>query len=234
MGVLKEEDRVVGVRLATRDGEREVRCRIVVGADGRHSRVARDVTAVVEEEAPPYRALYYRYVRGFAAPDGGTPDGAEFSQIGDELAYIFPSDDGVTCVALSINRSEFEAMRKSLSEGFAKRIAAHPAIASRFSASEPEGRLLGSGPEPNYVRVPVGAGCALVGDAGMHQDPFSGLGMDMASTQATYLAEELLSWFSGAVSEQEALGRYHERRNEHGLPYYRQTVQLAPDLRQMG
>jgi flavin-dependent dehydrogenase len=35
--------------------------------------------------------------------------------------------------------------------------------------------------------VPWGPGWALVGDAAMHQDPWSGLGIDMAGVHATFL-----------------------------------------------
>ncbi len=87
--------------------------------------------------------------------------------------------------------------------------------------------------EPNYVRVPVSPGWALVGDAAMHQDPWSGLGIDMAGVHATFLAEALLDWFGGNRSEAEAMASYHVRRNEHGLESYHQTVTLAADLRQL-
>ena len=50
---------------------------------------------------------------------------------------------------------------------------------ARVAAATPAGRLAGCGPEHSYVRVPYGPGWALVGDAAMHQDPWSGLGMDM-------------------------------------------------------
>ena len=93
--------------------------------------------------------------------------------------------------------------------------------------------IVGCGPEPNYVRVPIGPGWALVGDAGMHQDPWSGRGMDMASMHAVFLVEALINWWSGAMPEANALATYHQQRNSHGLEGYRQTVALARDLRQM-
>jgi 2-polyprenyl-6-methoxyphenol hydroxylase-like FAD-dependent oxidoreductase len=72
-----------------------------------------------------------------------------------------------------------------------------------------------------------------VGDAGLHQDPWSGLGMDMASVHATFLAEALLAWFGQTMSEEEALASYHQRRNDHALMGYHRTVTLARDLRQL-
>ncbi len=228
-----EGERVVGAYLATADGDLSVRARIVVGADGRHSFIARAVHAPIEETAPPYRAIYHCYVRGFSGPGGVEPNGPEFSRFGDENAYIFPSDDGVTCVALSINLVDFAWMRKAAPERFRERLARHRGLWDRFNASTPIERLLGCGPEPSYVRVPVGCGWALVGDASMHQDAWSGFGMDMASTHATFLAEALIAWLDNRMSERDALDSYHQRRNEHGLAVYRRTTQLASDLRQI-
>ncbi len=231
--LLWEGTRVVGACLVTPDGPREVHARIVIGADGRHSFVARAVAVPAEEVAPASRALYYQYMRGFPGPDGLKPDGAEFSQRGDELAYIFPSDAGMTCVALSINLADFAWLRVAPEERFHEHLARHAGLAERVAAAEPEGPVLGCGPHPNYVRVPAGTGWALVGDAGLHQDPWSGLGMDMASVHATYLAESLISWFSQSMSELEALASYHQRRNAHAREGYHRTITLARDLRQL-
>ncbi len=177
--------------------------------------------------------LYYEYVRGFRSPEGQSPDGPEFSFLDDEIAYVFPSDAGLTCVALSVNLAGFAWLKKALTERFRDRLTRHRGLIDRYAAATPVGRILGSGPEPNYIRVPVGEGWALVGDAGLHQDPWSGLGMDMAGTHATFLAEAILEWFAGQRSESAALTWYHERRNEHCLTSYRETVTLAQDLRQV-
>lgn len=229
--VLRNGERVAGVRLATPDGERTVLSQIVIGADGRHSAVARAVGPAFEENVEPCRALYYRYVRGFSSPDGGEPDGPEFSLLGDEMAYVFPSDGGVTCIAISVNLDVFAWLRKAFDQRFDERLAMHRGLAPRVAATERVSRLLGCGPERSYVRVPGGPGWAMVGDAGMHQDPWTGLGIDMASVHASFLAEALIAWFDGRTSESEALAAYHDRRDEHGLERWRRTVVLAQDLR---
>ena len=231
--LLWEGARVVGAHVVTPEGAREIRARIVIGTDGRHSCVARAVAASAEEAEPASRALYYRYLRGFTGPDGKKVDGAEFSQRGDELAYIFPSDAGVTCVALSLNLADFAWVRLAPQERFHECLARHVGLADRVRAAEAIGPVLGSGPIANYVRVPAGPGWALVGDASLHQDPWSGLGMDMASVHATFLAEALLAWFGQNTSESEALASYHRRRNEHALTGYHRTVSLARDLGQL-
>ena len=144
-GLLWEGARVMGVRVVTPGGPHEIHARIVIGADGRHSFVAHAVAALAEEAAPASRALYYQYVRGFTGPDGMKPDGAEFSQRGDELAYIFPSDAGMTCVALSLNLADFAWLRVAVEERFHERLARHTGIAQRVAEAVPAGPVLGCG-----------------------------------------------------------------------------------------
>jgi menaquinone-9 beta-reductase len=226
----RNDGRQVVISLQTPTGERMVRCRLLVGADGRRSVVARQMHAVEQEAAPASRAIYYRYVTGFVGPTGEL-DGPEFSLNGDEMAYVFPSDAGRTCIALTLNLATFRWFREDPETRFATRLEQHSGLWERFEQSAPDGDVLGCGPEPNYVRVPIGPGWALVGDAGMHQDPWTGLGMDNAGLHATFLADSIRRGFTEGGSLAPALEEYHHRRDEHALPSYRETVRLAQDLR---
>ncbi len=230
-GAIISDDRVVGAKLQRGGEPLEVTCRLLVGADGRRSAVAKAVRAEIEMSDPPMRALYYQYVRGFPAP--GEQAGPEFSLRGDEVAYVFPSDDSLSCIAVSVNMQRFAAMRGSIATSFRSVIDEHPALGRRFDAATPEGRVLGCGPELSYVRVPVGPGWALVGDASIHQDPWSGRGIDFAATHATYLADALLDGALNETTQVKSLHRYHMRRDEHGLPGYRETTEFAADLRRL-
>jgi flavin-dependent dehydrogenase len=161
----------------------------------------------------------------------GPEAGPEFSLRGDEMAYVFPSDDGVACVAASVNLEVFQAIRRSLSSSFLALIAAHRGLAGRFRHAEPISRVFGCGPELHYVREPAGPGWALAGDASIHQDPWSGVGIDMASTHATFLAEALLELLGGHQQEAGALADYWRRRNDHALATYQETTEFGKDLR---
>jgi Dehydrogenases (flavoproteins) len=220
----------VGATLS--DGE-TVRARIVVGADGRSSFVAPNAGAADQIREAPTRAMYYRYVRGFTNPAGDAPDGAEFSLRQDELVYAFPSDGGTTCVALSVNLEEFAVLRRDAERGFHARLEQHPGLAPRLRRCTFEGRLLGCGPKDHLVRVPVGPGWALVGDASLHQDPWTGNGMDNAGVHATFLAEAIDGWLSGRSPEDQAFERYHARRDEFSLADLWETIELGRDLRQL-
>jgi len=228
--LIRDRDRVVGATLA---GGEEVRARIVVGADGRSSFVAAQVGAAEQIREPATRAMYYRYFLGFTNRAGATPDGAEFSLVEDELVYAFPSDAGTTCVALSVNLRDFAAMHHDAERVFHERLAAHPGLAPRLARCTADGRLLGCGPKDHLVRAPAGPGWALVGDASLHQDPWTGNGMDNAGVHATFLASAVGDWLSGRLPEREAFARYHAQRDEHALADFRETVELGRDLRQL-
>jgi flavin-dependent dehydrogenase len=224
-----EGDRVVGVTITTDTGARFVRARVVVGADGHASRVARAVDAQTQELIPATRAMYYRYLHGMDGPEGA-PDGPEFSVGDDDLAYVFPSDGGYSCVAISYNLADYASARTRAEPAFEGRIGAHPFIAERAAAATPTGRLWACGPRDAIVRHPVGPGWALVGDASMLQDPWTGNGMDFASTHASYLAEAIDDVLAGRETESVAWGAYQRRRDEHGLPGWRETGELGKDL----
>ena len=168
-----EGDRVVGATIVTDAGARSIRARAVVGADGHASRVAREIGAATQEIIPASRAMYYRYLQGMDGPEG-TPDGPEFSAGDDDLAYVFPSDDGYACIAISYNLADYATARTRAEAMFEERINAHPFIAERAAAATRSGRLWACGPRDAVVRHPVGPGWALVGDASMLQDPWTG------------------------------------------------------------
>jgi len=224
-----EDARVVGAEISKRSTTLAVRARFVIGADGHSSRVASLVEAPIQERVEPSRAMYYRYIEGMPGPEGD-PDGPEFSLADDELVYVFPSDGGTACVAVSINLERYREMHRDPGPSFVARVMAHPFIAERVGKGSWSGRLWGCGPRPSLVRVPVGPGWALVGDASMFQDPWTGLGMDNAAKQATFLAEAIDDSLAGRSSEEDALAAYHARRDEDGLPGFHETAEIGANL----
>jgi flavin-dependent dehydrogenase len=222
-GLMWKDGRVAGVVLA--DGSR-VRAALVVGADGRRSMVARVVEAKDRERHRGMRAIYYRYLRGFVGPTGQPPDGPEISLLGDELAYVFPSDGDVACLAISVNLEEYDRLRHDARERFDELFRRHRGLWDRYASCQPDGRLLGSGPEPNYVRQAAGPGWALVGDAGLHQDPWTGSGMDCAGGAAALLADS----YCRAGGSERWVEEYEQMRDAEMLDGFHETVAGAADL----
>jgi hypothetical protein len=69
------------------------------------------------------------------------------------------------------------------------------------------------------------------GRRAIHQHSWSGLGIDMAGVHATFLHDAILDWTSARTDERSALQTYQQRRDEHALPPFRETISLAADLR---
>ena len=225
-------ERVVGAEFV-RDGRASaVRARVTVGADGSASSVARWVNAGRLREAPGTRAMYHRYVTGFRPIDGESVDAAEFSLVDDEIAYVFPSDDGVACVAVSVNLPTFAAMKSRYAEAFDERLAAHRGLADRLERAAPLGPVLGNGPRPNVVRDPAGPGWLLIGDAGLYQDPWTGYGMDAAAAHARLAADAIQALLAGE-DEARAWQRFRQARDDFALEDFETTVHLGRDLRQL-
>jgi menaquinone-9 beta-reductase len=230
--LLWEGDRVVGATLVHNGREHTVRAHVTVGADGRASTVARLVGADRQREEPATRAMYYRYVTGFRPPDGTKLDAAEFSLVGDELAYVFPSDGAVACVALSVNLEAFYSMKSRHSDAFDEHLGMHRGLAPRLERTAPVGPVMGHGPRPNVVHAPAGPGWLLIGDANLYQDPWTGYGMDAGSTHARLAADAIAAILADG-DEVAAWRRFSDERNEHGLEDFDQTVGLGRDLRQL-
>lgn len=199
------------------------RAAVVVGADGRRSTVARMVDAADEQRHPAARAMYYRYATGWRSPD---EIGPEFSLVDDDLAYVFPSDGGIACVALSITVRDYESSRDDAAGHLDRRLRAHAALADRLDRLTWVSGLFVGLPAESYRKVAAGPGWALVGDAGTGQDPWAGLGMDAASRQAEAFAEAF-------VSDPAGTGDYARLREERTLQDFEYATRFAPDLRQM-
>ncbi|HEX6402252.1 MAG TPA: hypothetical protein VF003_03670 [Pseudonocardiaceae bacterium] len=101
-----------------------------------------------------------------------------------------------------------------------------PPFAERVRAAQREARFVGMA-VPNFFRKPFGPGWALMGDAGYNKDFITAQGITDAFRDAELCATALDETFSGLCSFESALGRYQRTRDQHMLPMYEFTTQLA-------
>ena len=90
--------------------------------------------------------------------------------------------------------------------------------------------MLGSGPKDGLIRELYGPGWVLVGDAALHQDPWTGLGMDNAGMHATFLADAIDEALRGRSPEAAAFQGYRQRRDDHALEDFEITAVAGRDL----
>lgn len=228
--VLRDGDRVIGVRVSQGAVETDITASVVVGADGLRSLLARSVGVGIEHSEPVRRAMYYAYFAGLAPAE---PLAAEFHYRGDELVYVFPCDGGLALLAVSLPIAEFPRWKQDGLRLFMERLRGRPHLAPRLARAEMVSRLYGVGDIPEYMRVPYGEGWVLVGDSGIVMDPFSGQGIDQASTHASYLADALHRWLTGDAAWEQAMAGYHAARNGFTEKTYQRTCTGARDLREI-
>lgn len=201
--VTRAGERVSGAQLATRDGDVTVEARLVVGADGARSTVARRL-GVEGTVRWPRRVGLVAHYRGIEELRGH----AEM-HLGDGLYIgLAPTPGGALNVGMALPMDDD---RLPAAQRFDAAIASLPAVAARLRASERLTRITGVAPIGHRVHHVAGRGWLLVGDAAGFVDPFTGEGIYRAlrSARAARAAVELLL---GDGEPQRVAARYREAR----------------------
>jgi 2-polyprenyl-6-methoxyphenol hydroxylase-like FAD-dependent oxidoreductase len=220
--VVMDGDRVTGIRARTKAGGTiNATARIVVGADGLHSLVARAAGAQIYHARPTLTCSYFSFWSDLPCP------GIEVYVPGKVLLLCVPTNDDLVCVAGQWPIEEFPTIRRGVEGFFRKSLERAPELAERVRQGRREERFLGTGDMPNFFRKPYGPGWALVGDASYHQDPYSASGISDAFRDAELLATALDAGFSGSQPLATALDTYEQARNAAALPQYEETCRLA-------
>jgi 2-polyprenyl-6-methoxyphenol hydroxylase-like FAD-dependent oxidoreductase len=212
-----EDGAVSGVRV---QGAEE-RARVVIGADGRNSFVARAVQAPEYDVRPGRTCAYYSYWAG------AQTDGAELFPRDGRMIITGPTNDGLQIVVVFWPRDEFKAVRGDVEKSFGEATTLAPALAERLAGGERVDRFYGIGELSSWYRKPFGPGWALVGDAGYHKDPVTAQGITDAFRDAELLADALDAGFGGGRPLEEPLGEYERVRNEETRGLYELTYDLA-------
>lgn len=221
--LVRDGDRVSGIRGGDRRGGTKVteHATLVVGADGRHSQVARAVGASAYEQVPALTCWYFSYWADVPS------DGLEIYDRHGRAIFAFPTNDNLFAVFVAWPASELGIVRADIERQFLAAVDGVPSLAERVRAGRRADRFYGATDLPNFLRKPYGTGWALVGDAGCHKDPYLALGLCDAFRDAELLANAVDEGVSGRRAIGEALAEYERRRNEATTPDYRLNLERA-------
>ena len=220
--LVHEDGRVVGIRGRSRGGTPMTeRARVVVGADGLHSLVARAVGAEQYHDKAPLLAAYYSYWSGL--PMAGR---FEVYSRPHRAFGAWPTNDGLTLVIGGWPYAEFESNKADIEGNFLKVIGLVPEFADRMRRARREERFAGMA-VPGYFRKPFGPGWALVGDAGYNKDFITAQGIQDAFRDAERCVQALDETYAGRRPFEDAMGDYQAARDRHVLPMYELTAELA-------
>ena len=221
--LITDGERVNGIRGRTATGSTVTEsARVVIGADGMRSLVAREVHAPSYATKSPVACAYYGYFSDVPV------DGVELYAGPQRAAIAFGTNDQLTCIFQEWPVGMFSEVRADVEGQFMASLeACSPALSQRVRGGRHVERFIGTADIPNFFRKPYGPGWALVGDAGYHKDPYLAQGISDAMRDAELLADALDAGFAGREPLDTALAGYEEQRNTSAMPLYELNYQLA-------
>jgi 2-polyprenyl-6-methoxyphenol hydroxylase-like FAD-dependent oxidoreductase len=197
-GLVHRDGRVSGVRVAAGGAERELSSRLVVGADGRNSTIAKLTGARKYHVVPSERFAYWGFFEG---ADPGPNPAMVFHVWDGRVVIACPADGGLYQVILVPDNCFLPDFRADLEGAFREHARACGPVAETIAGATRVGKLLGIVRFESFFRESAGRGWALVGDAGQFKDPTPGQGMTDAFRQAAALAPVIADAIGGSDAE---------------------------------
>ncbi|MEM6347099.1 MAG: geranylgeranyl reductase family protein [Bacteroidota bacterium] len=198
-----------GVLLKTE--KRKIHAQLVIGADGAHSIVNKQLGAIKVEKAHYSGGIraYFEGVTNFHEENF-----IELHYLKDLLPgyfWIFPLPNGAANVGLGMLSRDLSRLKVNLRQQLESVVASHPLIAPRFKNATQIGKTLGFGLPLGSKKRPIsGNHFMLVGDAASLIDPFTGEGIGNAMLSGKIAAEKALLAFEAADFSAEGLAQYDE------------------------
>lgn len=210
--LLYDGERVSGCSARDTHGQTlQLRARLVVGADGRGSRVAK-LARVDTKTSPHGRFAYGGYF------DGPMPERYPNSALwllDPDMVGAFPTDNGQTFYAVMPASERLPEFREDPAAALQRFVAAIP-DAPPIAESQLVGDVVGKVDMTNVINTSTAPGLALVGDAASAVDPLWGVGCGFALQSSEWLADSVAPALGGAESVDRGLQRYR-RRHARGL-----------------
>lgn len=186
--VQRAGDRVIGLTVSQGQGtSREITGGVVVGADGHHSTVSRQL-GLDRNVRWPRRIGLAAHFEGFPLADGlGEMHAGPGGYCG-----VAPQEDGRVNVAMVVDMRRFERRSGSVEDFFTGELRSYAGLRERTATAQRVTRVRGVGPLTRKVRRTSGDGFLLVGDAAGFFDPFTGEGI-VDALQGGLLAADAIS-----------------------------------------
>jgi flavin-dependent dehydrogenase len=180
--------RLVGVRVAGAAGEHDLRARIVIAADGRHSRLAFNL-GLTRYAAHPRRWAFGAYYSDVA----GMTSRGEMHIRADGYVGVAPVPEGLTnvCVVRELGTA-MRAHRMEADALVARVVTGDPVLRERFAGARRAGPVTVLGPLAVESHRAGQPGLLLAGDAAGFIDPMTGDGLRFAIRGAELAAAAAL------------------------------------------
>ncbi|MFD5516247.1 NAD(P)/FAD-dependent oxidoreductase [Streptomyces sp. NPDC127066] len=217
-----EDDRVAGVRYTTPEGtETTERARLVVGADGMRSLVARKAGAQNVIEHPRVSCTYYSYWEN-------VPSHFELYERPGRWIGVIPTNDDLTLLMTYFPQDLYNEVRKEVEPFYLDSFrTTAPELYERMRAGRRVEQIYGTGHQENYFRKAYGPGWVLVGDAVNHKDSITARGITEAFAQAQSLIDHVGTQLHDDAALRTALKRYENDLSGEALSHYQGALNVA-------
>jgi len=221
---LFDGDRVIGIRGRDAGGAVfDERATLVVGADGRNSRLAKTVRASAYNETSPLLCYYFSYWSGVEA----APFELYARHEQHRVIFSFRTEDRLFATFVGFRIEEFPQVRANTESAFMSALDLAGDFGARIRAGRREERFYGASDLPNFYRKAYGPGWALVGHAGIHKDPYLALGICDAFRDVELLAAAVGDGLNGRREMDVALGEYERQRDVASASEYNENIAMA-------
>jgi menaquinone-9 beta-reductase len=223
--VLDANGRVGGVDVRTADGRQELRGRLVVGADGKNSKIA-ELANLPAREVPNNRFGYFAHFRNVRLDDWRRSK--LWLLDNGQGVYVFPNDDGIVLLATMPPKDRLAEFRDGDTEKAL--LASYDGLSEGpdLSSAERVSDVIGATDYPSLLRPTITApGVALIGDAAMVADPLFGLGCGWAFQSAEWLAQEVSPVLRAGGDVDRATARYAKKHARQLRPHFKLTSDFS-------
>jgi len=207
--LVREGGRVAGVVAEGEGGERRLRAPLVVGADGRSSKVARLVGARTYNVAPNERFGFWAYYEGAT----WTEPAAILLVRDERFVTACPTDAGLYMVGILPPLAEMASFTTDVEASYDDYVARCSQLTDVLAGAHRLDRPRGISSFSGFFRESAGPGWVLVGDAGHFKDPAPGQGISDALRQGEALAAAIVEAGGGATATDAATVRWWRWRD---------------------
>jgi menaquinone-9 beta-reductase len=186
--ITTDTSRIIGVRVAASGEDHDLHARVVIAADGRHSRLAFGM-GLAEYAPRPKRWAFGAY---FAGVQGMTTQGEMHVRPDGYIGIApLPGDVANVCVVREL-KNIFRAQRVNAESVIDRAVRDDPALRERFVGARLVSDVTSLGPLAVECRAAGYPGLLLAGDAAGFVDPMTGDGLRFALRGGELAAEAAL------------------------------------------
>jgi geranylgeranyl reductase family protein len=194
--ITTDTSRIIGVRVAASGDDRDVHARVVIAADGRHSKIAFGM-GLTHYASSPRRWAFGAY---FIDVDGLSTHGEMHIRPDGYIGIApLPGDVVNVCVVREL-RNTFRAQRVNTEEIVEHAVREDPVLRERFARARQVSDVTSLGPLAVDCKSVGYPGLLLAGDAAGFIDPMTGDGMRFALRGGELAAEAALQELTTGVA----------------------------------